>query len=368
MKNLIHLGIIIGLISCNKGVEKSDNYPAIEIKDTVAINFGEFPLPNERSSFGNIDDNYSYSFAFSDSIVVFSLDLESNSWKLSSIPLEGSSGLKKNGDFIFINDSLGLYSLKGTNNFDIINFKAKTITTYKLEDFKLNIEGRNPGCIYYNKKLIGFPVSYYQSNKEKNYTKDVPIYVFYDLEMNKVRNYIHFPAEFHDKTFSLNHLGREFLVAGEKIYLNLSKSHNIYVYNTKGELINQQEISSKKVLDSESGFSENQMKNLIQFTYEGYYSSLLFDGINFYRTASYLSSKDNLNSNKPEGFLMDLETLNLEIIKFDSSLNVISRGDFSGSPSKKGIGVGNYFIFKGKPYYWLLDKDKESQERFVSVY
>lgn len=365
IKNIV-LFFSLGLFSCGSGTQV-EYFPSLIYKDTLTIDFQNFPLPNERSSYGLLKDKYSYSFAFNDSIGIFILDLKSNSWNKYHIPLDGDSGLKRGGNFYFINDTLGLYSLIGSGEFQILDFKSKTTVSYKFDDFRYNIGNSSPGGIYFDNKVIGFPVSYSRSNKEKDYTKNVPIYSFYDLKESRLINSFGFPADFHDKVYSLNHLTRTFLVVGERIYLNMAKSHKLYLFDVNCNLIDEPLISSDKVLETESTLFENPMESLIQFTYGGNYSSLVYDGKYFYRIASFLADKGNSNSDKPSGFLNDLESLKIEVIKFDADFNLISKGEFLASPSKKGIGDGNYFVANGKPYFLLLDKQVESQERFVSV-
>lgn len=365
VRNIL-LFFLLGLFSCgpNHGRE---NVSSLVLKDTLTIDFEDFPLPNERSSYGFSKDRYSYSFTFNDSIGIFIFDLKSNLWNSFSMPLDGNSGLKKGGDFYFINDTLGLYSLKGSGEFQLLDFKSKTTLNYSFEDFRFNIGNASPESVYYDNNLIGFPVSYSRSNKEMDYTKEVPIYAFFDLKENRLINSFGFPSEFHDKIYTLNDLSRTFLIVGQKIYLNMAKSPKIYVFDINGKLLDEEAISSNKVVEGNSDFVDDPMRSLIQYTYGGNYSSLLFDGKYFYRTASFLANKENFSSDKPSGFLNDLESMKIEVIKFDIDFNLISKGEFFGSPSKKGIGDGNYFVTNGKPYYWLLDKKLESQERFVSI-
>jgi hypothetical protein len=366
MKKILLIVFGFSLLSC-KSNDNSRNLSAIVLVDTLMVDFLDLPLPNERSSYGSSFDRFSYSYIFNDSIGIFILDLKSNLWNSFSIPLDGNSGLKKGGDFYFINDTLGLYNLKGSGEFQLLDFKSKTTLNYSFEDFRFNIGNASPEGVYYDKNIIGFPVSYSRCTKEMDYTKEVPIYAFFDLKENRLINSFGFPSDFHNEIYTLNDLSRTFSIVGQKIYLNMTKSPKIYVFDINGQLIDEEVISSNKVIDGNSDFIDDQMKSLIQYTYGGYYSSLLYDGKYFYRTASFLANKENFIGEKPSGFLNDLQSMKIEVIKFDKDFNLISKGEFFGSPSKKGIGDGNYFVANGKPYYWLLDKKLESQERFVSL-
>jgi len=68
-----------------------------------------------------------------------------------------------------------------------------------------------------------------------------------------------------------------------------------------------------------------------------------------------------------KSFMESYENARFKVIKLDKNFEIVAEGEFDGASSKKGIGDNFYFIKEGSLYYWLLDKQKEDLERFVTL-
>lgn len=360
------ISILFLFFSCKEKRELSV-YPILEINDTIAFNFDNIPIPNERSSFGSSSESFYYTYGFTDSLGLYQYEFEKGLWEALFFHFDGPNGLKKDDDFVLINDTLAIHNLKGLSSFQLIDLRSKQLKTFKFEDSRMGLEKLTSNSIYFDGEVIGFPISYYMSNKDIEYTKTVPIFGIYHLDSSKIISHFGFPKDFHDDVYSLNFLSRSFSIVDQTIYLNMEKSAHIFSHDLDGKLIKKTLVDSEFVSISNPGIGENQISDMLSSVIEGRYSSFVFDGQNFSRTVIYFPNGTKPKTIDVESFMGALDQFRFKVIKLDKNLEKVGEGDFSGSPSKKGIGDDLYFTKNGTIYFWLLDKQSENIEKFVSV-
>lgn len=359
--------VVISLAACGRE-DTLTPLSGLKIGDTTALRFKNIPLPNERSSFGTYSNSFYFTYDHLDSLGFYRYDFEQDVWESLFLPLDGPNGIKKYDDLVLVNDTLVIHGLKGLASFQLINLKSNQFSTFRFLDTKMGLGKLTSSSIYFDGNTLGFPMSYSKSNKDENYTKEVPIYGFYDITSSKLVSSFGFPEEFHNDIYSLNFLHRDFVVEGAVIHLSMDKSHFIYSYNLNGELTRKTEVRSSCVSVANPGTSGEQSRDMISTMLGGIYSSLLFDGNFFYRNVFYLPEqfKPDDSNNLPM-FINALENVKFKVIKLDQNFAKIAEGDFYGAASKKGLGDNLYFVKNGVMYFWLLNKLTEDEEIFVSL-
>jgi hypothetical protein len=360
--------LFISLCFSCESKEKALILPLLEITDITVLDFTDMPIPDERSSFGTYSNSFYFTHDLLDSLGLYRYDFEEDIWESTFFPLDGPNGLKKYDDFILINDTLAIHGLKGFSSFQLVNLKSKQVETFRFSDTKMGISKLTSSSVYYDGNILGFPISYSMSNKDENYTKEVPIYGFYDIGLSKLVTSFGFPEEFQNYTFSTNFLNRDFLVVGETIHLSMHKSDFIYSFDLNGGLKKKTSVSSSYVSHVNPGIETNQIQNMISTMLGGIYSSFLYDGKYFYRSVLYVPKHlQQEDSGDLKSFMESYENARFKVIKLDKNFEIVAEGEFDGASSKKGIGDNFYFIKEGSLYYWLLDKQKEDLERFVTL-
>lgn len=367
MRPFLVLLFVFLLFSCEKS-EKVLILPRLEVTDTTVLDFTDTPIPNERSSFGTYSNSFYFTHDHLDSLGLYRYDFAEGVWESSFFTLDGPNGIKKYDDFVLINDTLAIHSLKGLSAFQLINLKSKQVQTYRFLNKKMGIGKLSSSSVYFNGNRLGFPMSYSLSNKDENYTKEAPIYGVYDIEISKLVSSFGFPEEFQNDIYSTNFLHRDFVVVGETIHLSMHKSNFIYSFDLAGDLKKKTSVSSSYVSVVNTRVEANQIKNMISTMIGGVYSSFLFDGNFFYRGVIYFPKNSSNNNGVDLKYFMELyENARFQVIKLDKNLEKVAEGEFYGASSKKGIGDNFYFIKEGSLYYWLLDKQKEELEHFVTL-
>lgn len=364
MKYIIVLVLLA--LGCSKLQKDSAQIVDKGFTDTLELKFRNLPLPNEKSTVGTLNNQFYYTYNIGDSLGLYVFNIKGQNWNTIFFQFEGENGLVKNGEFVLLNDSLAIHPLKGMSSFQLINYKNGEVDFFKFNDSRFGVGEISDKSIYYDGKIIGFPLSYYKSNLDKDYTSSAPIYGLFDLDLNKFVSFLNFPEEFLGSVYSLNFLSRTFLVSEDFIYLNMMKSHSIYKYDLDLSLVERIDLSSENVNVEKIGVSSDQMENMMKSMLAGEYSSIFEKNGNIYRTVSYFPNSKSLSISNLNDFIISLEDLRFEIIKYNIESKIIKRFDFSGTPKSKGIG-DNIVVNSDKLYFWLLDKTNEDIERFVSI-
>lgn len=346
----------------------SPDLPQLTLGDSFEIDFQDTPMFNGNYSWGYFEDSFYYTSDHLDSMGLHMFSFDDSDWKSTFFPFEGPNGLKKSGSFVILNDTLAFHGLSGRFGFQLVNLQNKQVQDFQFVDKMINPGYVLSSSVYFDGKVIGFPVTEYKTTDNPDYTKESMIYGFYSLKEKEFKHFIPFPEEFHGDTFSTNFLDHTFLVQGDSIIINFAKSDYLYGYGLEGDLIFQKLAKIEGIKTQNPGRKSEPMENMVLSELGGKYSGLVYDGRDFYRTA--LTFPDGLEENNSDFLSIQeaFESSIFQILKLDSDFNIVAEGSFSGSPGQGGIGDGLYFVRKGKVYLWDLDKGEvENIERFKSI-
>ncbi|NVJ87008.1 MAG: hypothetical protein HWE15_11925 [Algoriphagus sp.] len=324
-------------------------------------------MPNENSSVGSYRGGFYFSYNYPNSMGLFFYDFASKTWESSFFPNQGPNGIIKEGPFLIINDTLAFHPLVGLSAFQLINYRNGQVKRFKLPDSRFGFGKISDKSIHFDGQFIRFPLSFSKSNLEENFVSEVPIYGVFDLKSSHFTSLMNYPEEFHGDTYSLNFLSKTFLVVDDHIYLNMAKSHNIFMYDLDLNLKEKINLQSQNVNRSNPGVKDDQILNMMDSKLGGEYSALFESGGFLFRTVSYIPKSANFPVENLNEYIESLESLRFEILKFSPSTKEIVRFDYPGSPTSKGIGDGLVFNNKAKLYFWLFDKEEEGIEKFVSL-
>ena len=364
---IILVSIIAFWFGCDSKQIKIENSAETTFSDTLTVDFGDLPLPNEYSSSGNYQDKFYYTYFFRDSMGLFFYNHDSRIWTSNYIPIEGPEGLVKEGEFVVLNDSLAFHPLLGLAAFQLVNYQNGQVSRFKFPDSRSGFGKISDKSVHFDGVSIRFPLSYSKTNKNPDYVSEVPIYGVFDLDSSNFTYLMNFPEELYGETYSSNFLSKTFLVVEDEIYLNLSKSHNIYKYDLDLSLKEIIPLQSQNVDTSNPGLEDDQILNMMNFELGGKYSLLLESDGNLYRTVSYFSESNSNSVKNLNEYYQAFENLRFEILKYSPLTKKTMRYNFSGSPASQGIGDGLYLDKGEKLYFWLFDKEEEELEKFVSI-
>jgi len=76
--------------------------------------------------------------------------------------------------------------------------------------------------------VIGFPISYYMSNKDIELPQGLSYFWIYHLDSSKELFSHCFPKDFHDDVYSLNFLSRSFSIVDQNDLFKYEKSRHIF--------------------------------------------------------------------------------------------------------------------------------------------
>ncbi|WP_394354454.1 hypothetical protein [Echinicola arenosa] len=322
---------------------------------------------NELSSWSFGDDTFLYSYLYLDSLGIFQYNFSNQHWITNYFDLEGPNGIKSTGPFTYLNDSLLVKKASGQFGFQLINLKNKGIKNYSFENGEYNILNLSPYSVYFDGTIIGLPIRKFIPSGTPNFTQISPVYGFYNLNKGHFTHFIYFPEEFQNNSCSSNFLKHTFLVTDDKIILNFRKSHFIYCYDLKGNLISKADLRIRGVNIENRGIFQYPFQNMTNTEFTGNYKNLIFDGEFYYRTALVYPT---IGNSLPNGFQEIQQASNsslFKIIKCDRNLTPVSTGYYSGAPSKNGLGDGRYFIFNNHLYFWHLNSPDEGIGNFTSI-
>ncbi|TFV96264.1 DUF4221 domain-containing protein [Algoriphagus kandeliae] len=358
---------VILLPSCDFRDNRLEQINSLPFSDTLVIDFENLPMPNEKSSSGTHEGRFYFTFNFLDSMGLYFYDFVSEKWESNFFQKQGPNGIIKDGPFLIINDSLAFHPLIGLSGFQLVNYQARQVQNFKFPDNRFEVGKISDKSIHFDGRFIRFPVSFSKSNWDEDYVSEVPIYGVFDTYSSNFTSLMKYPEELFGGTYSLNFLSKTFLVVNDHIYLNMAKSHEIYKYDLGLNLVEEITLQSQNVDVSNPGLLNDQILNMMNSKLGGEYSSLFESDGFLYRTVSYLPNSSNNSVENLNGYIEVLETLRFEILKFSLSTKVISRYDYSGSPTSKGIGDGLVLKKNSNLYFWLFDKVEDGKEKFVSL-
>jgi hypothetical protein len=357
--------ILFFLLSCKKN-EKEDS--TLVLGDKITVDFGDTPLLQENSSWGFNKSSFYYTIDHNDSLGLYIYNMIDEFWISKFFLYEGPNGLRKFDDFVLINDTLAFHSLSGFFGFQLVHLQSKEIQEFTFREIMINPGKVNFKSIYFDSEIIGFPIVEYKRTDDPDYTKESNIYGFFSLAEKQFQDFISFPEEFHNKTYSSNFLKNDFVVRGDSILANFQKSHYLYGYGLKGDKIFQIPVIVKNVNNTNPGRKSDQMDNMILAEFTGKYSSLISVGNYFYRIATTYPKTSIPSSSDFRAIVEAVKYCEMCVLKLDNNFNVLSQGIFPCVPGENGVGDGKYLVKNDRLYLWNLNKGpEESLEYFQEV-
>jgi hypothetical protein len=360
-------------ISCSNAAEDIIYPNQVILSEIFTLDFEDnpaFQTDREAYQWGYNDSTIYYTAPHEGTWNIYSLDLKKDIWTTTKFELEGPEGLIKFDNLLFLNDTLLLHPLSGHFSFQLIDLKNKDLHKYDINDGISNINLTSSKSVFYDGKIIGFPLGQYLKTDDIGYTSKAAIYGIYDLQAKELKPIIFFPEEFQGKVYSPNFIKHTFLVTGDIILINFAKSHTLYGYDKKGNLLFNKEVREPKVHISPIDRKQDPMKNMITTELGGQYSNLILDPSKnlFYRIArtyprQYHNQVPNVNL-----FAEALPKMELSIMALDKNLDVIANGYFSSQPGE-GIGDAIYFANQKGVYLWYFGngQEDESKEHFIKL-
>jgi len=331
---LIIITLFATIIGCRK---KNDyNYPIIlKATDSLKISFQDtIPLYFPGLPWNYNKNSLSFSNSTSENIIISTYYFNEKKWIQTFLNKEGPDGVKNQGGFEIRNDTL-IYATSGYSDFFLFNLEGDLIKKieYGNREVSFNVNEWNPK-FYKSNQVFGFSSAEYDAISDNVSTyENAKLYSLINLDKNSISHIISYPKEFHDNIWSSNDNSYNAISVGDTIIMNFSKSHSLYLYDLKGNLISSKEARNPMIRDPKPMKSNsNPQKNSLIHEVGGHYNKLIYDEYRkvYYRTSIGYDTTKEMN-NPTESTLMSIYS------------------------KKKEDGL----------YLWFLFKENESEENFI---
>lgn len=361
----IILILLVIVTACNPN-KKPQNIPleiggVLSISDTLNIVIPDsIPSPSSRSNFSWNSNNKYLGFRGDvtiDVIPIYIYEFQNKKWRVLNLNVEGPNQVYGTGEFAFNGDNSIFYFPSNPPRLLKIDFDGNILANKKFSEQYLhayNTTVFNPGLLQKGSKLGFLSTEYLNMDEEENY-KTARLYTIYDFESNEAEHIINFPEEFHGDIWSPNDQMVTSIYKDGEIILNFSKSHSLYVYDTKGLMKRKVNLRVKEIGDAEpTKANSDYILSMINSESTGQYTSLIYDKWRkvFYRIGKYYNS-DLKPSNLDE--LRSISSkLSFVVVTLNSDLDVLGVDHYSKLDD--GVEASSYFVNEKGLYIQLEEK------------
>ena len=196
--------------------------------------------------------------------------------------------------------------------------------------------------VYDNGDYIVFDITEYMRLEDVSTFEKSKVVGVFNYKTNEFSKIVGYPTEFRNKAWSSNDVMRNTEIVNGNIYINFSKSRNIYVYNLSGEFIQAAKVGIDEIKESKGLQTGDPIENAMIMINNGYYPKMIYDKWRkvFYRFAVYMDTNEEIRTPEDFGRLMRKKTLS--IITFDQNLNILAKNNFASFES--GLNEEIYFV------------------------
>jgi len=346
----------------------------LKIRDTINIYIPDsIPNPFSRSNLNwNANDDF---LGFvgdpkNDELPIHVYDFNKENWFNIPMKAEGPNQVYGLGTFSFNTDSTLYYFPSVVQKSFKANFQGKVIDAGEFSikfGHGINNTVFNPQIMQDGTKIGFLSMQFLDMDVIKNYEL-AKLFTIYDFKTKESNHIINFPKEFLGRVWSMNDQSMTSLFENNKIIINFSKSHFLYVYNTSGDLERKINVKVKGVGNAkplENG-SAGAINDMLKTYATGKYSSLIYDKWRkvYYRVGKYY----DINNFAPKN-IKELNSMRHKqvyvIVVLNESLEVIGTDYFN--QSEININDSNYFINENGLYLHLSNYDDENMLSYVRM-
>ncbi len=291
----------------------------------------------------------------------------SNLWTTTSLETEGPNQVYGYGQFT-INDNLIQYFPSSPQSALILNKEGKVINEYNFSSNYLvncydNHISFQTGQF---QNILYFGISEYKSLDDPATYESTNLIGALNLKTGELRKMTTYPEEFHNQAWSTNQTNRNYEFVDNKIYISFSKSENIYVYDTLGNLLNQKKINTSKIKKAKGRPLDESVLNALKNEENGYYSNLIYDPFHdiFYRIGNYFDAP--VRNFKEAKDLLDVrDKKKLVILTFSKNLELLSKSEFDFK--KTGLVDQYAFVTENGLHLKTVLNTEENKMKFLQL-